>query len=61
MSKRIKKRMEGARTFEDNAALIMGIFTLAVLCLVRWFTIAIILIFWRRNINFTVRWRLVRP
>lgn len=33
MSKRIKKRMEGARTFEDNAALIMGIFTLAVLCL----------------------------
>ena len=33
MSKRIKKMAVGTRSFEDNAALIMGIFTLAVLCL----------------------------
>ena len=33
MSKRIKKRREAGSTFEDNAALIMGIFTLIVLCI----------------------------
>ena len=59
MANRIKKKEETKSSYQDNVALIMGVFTLAVVCC-RWCSGTIILIFWRQNTSFTVSSRLRR-